>query len=145
MENKWVKVVANWEGDMNFSAENDAGGHVTMGTIDGFTGIGPMQLLLVGLAGCTGMDIVSILRKKRVILDQFKVEVKALRASTFPMIWTDIQVMYLFWSNDIKSKDIEQAIQLSEDKYCSVSIMLGESVRITSSYQVYKPGEIPDN
>jgi putative redox protein len=104
-----------------------------------------MQLLLVGLAGCTGMDIVSILRKKRIILDNFQVEVKALRASTYPMIWTDIKVMYLFWAKDIKSKDIEQAIQLSEEKYCSVSIMLGKSARIDSSYQVYKPGEIPDN
>jgi len=90
------------------------------------------------------MDIVSILNRKRVNLEDFKVEIKALRATTYPMIWTDIEVMYLFWSNDIKSKDIEQAIQLSEEKYCSVSIMLGKSARIHSSYQVYKPGEIPE-
>jgi len=144
MENKWTKLVATWNGDMNFVAMNESGGQVQMGTINGVPGVGPMQLLLAGMAGCTGMDIVSILNKKRVNLEDFKVEIKALRATTYPMIWTDIEVMYLFWSNDIKSKDIEQAIQLSEEKYCSVSIMLGKSARIHSSYQVYKPGEIPE-
>ena len=144
MEKNWTKVNAAWKGDMNFIVTNDSGGQVQMGTINEIPGVGPMQLLLAGLAGCTGMDIVSILKKKRVILDDFKVEVKALRAETYPMIWSDIHVMYLFWSNDIKTKDIEQAIQLSEEKYCSASIMLGKSARIQSSYQVLKPGALPE-
>ena len=144
MEANWTKVNAAWKGDMNFIATNDSGGQVQMGTINEIPGVGPMQLLLAGLAGCTGMDIVSILKKKRVILDDFKVEVKALRAETYPMIWSDIHVMYLFWSNDIKTKDIEQAIQLSEEKYCSASIMLGKSARMQSSYQVLKPGALPE-
>ena len=144
MAENWTKVNAAWKGDMKFIATNDSGGQVQMGTINEIPGVGPMQLLLAGLAGCTGMDIVSILKKKRTILDDFKVEVKALRADTYPMIWSDIHVMYLFWSNDIKTKDIEQAIQLSEDKYCSASIMLGKSARMQSSYQVIKPGANPE-
>lgn len=141
MAEKWTKLTATWQGEMNFIGENEAGGQVQMGTINDVPGVGPMQLLLAGLAGCTGMDIVSILQKKKVELDDFKVEVVALRSDTFPMIWTDIKVMYLLWGESIKTKDIEQAIKLSEEKYCSVSIMLGKAARIDSGYKIFKPGE----
>ena len=144
MEENWTRIVATWKGDLNFIAENDSGGQVLMGSVGDLQGVGPMQLLLAGLAGCTGMDIVSILRKKKVELVDFKIEIKGLRATTYPMVWTDIKVMYLFWSSSIKNDDIEQAIQLSEEKYCSVSIMLGKTARINSSYRVLKPGEIAD-
>ena len=141
MAEKWTKISAAWKGGMNFIGENEAGGRVQMGTINGVPGVGPMQLLLAGVAGCTGMDIVSILQKKKVELVDLKVEVEALRADSFPMIWTDIKIMYLLWGESIKTKDVEQAIQLSEEKYCSVSIMLGKSARITTGYQILKPGE----
>jgi len=141
MAEKWTKITTAWKGGMNFIGENEAGGQVQMGTINDVPGVGPMQLLLVGLAGCTGMDIVSILQKKKIELVDFKVEVEALRADTYPMIWTDIKVMYLLWGESIKTKDVEQAINLSEEKYCSVSIMLGKSARIKSGYRILKPGE----
>jgi len=145
MADKWTKITAAWQGGMNFIGKNEAGGKVQMSTINGVPGVGPMQLLLVGLAGCTGMDIVSILQKKKIDLVDFKVEVEALRADTYPMIWTDIKVMYLLWGESIKTKDVEQAISLSEDKFCSASIMLGKSARIKSEYQILKPGETTDN
>ena len=109
-----------------------------MGTIDNVPGVGPMQLLLAGLAGCTGMDIVSILQKKKVDLKDFKIEVEAKRADTYPMIWTEIKVMYHLWGKRIKTSDVEQAIKLSEEKYCSVSIMLGKSAQITSTYIIHE-------
>jgi putative redox protein len=127
MSEKWTKITANWQGGMNFIGENQTGGHVQMGTFD------------VGLAGCTGMDIVSILQKKKVNLTDFKVEVEAKRADTYPMIWTDIHVKYLLWGNNIKTGDVEQAIRLSEEKYCSVSIMLGKSADIKSTYFINLP------
>ncbi len=142
MENEWTEINAFWKGEMTFIAENQAGGQVQMGTLDGKPGIGPMQLLLAGLAGCTGMDIVSILNKKRVELTDFQVKVKGKRASDYPMVWTDIHVTYLLWGNDIRPKDVEQAIQLSEEKYCSVGIMLGKTARIVSEYRILKPGEV---
>lgn len=145
MADKWTKITTAWKGGMNFLGENETGGQVQIGTIRGVPGVGPMQLLLVGLAGCTGMDIVSILQKKKIELVDFKVEVEALKAETYPKIWTDIKVMYLLWGNGIKIKDVEQAIRLSEDKYCSASIMLGKSARISSGYQILKPGETTDN
>jgi len=141
MAEKWTKIVASWKGDKSFEGVNEAGGKVQMGKINDVPGVGPMQLLLVGLAGCTGMDIVSILEKKKIALVDFKVEVEALRADTYPMIWTDIKVMYLLWGESIKTKDVEQAIKLSEDKYCSVGLMLGRSACIKSEYRIFKPSE----
>ncbi|OGN73032.1 MAG: hypothetical protein A2X25_10810 [Chloroflexi bacterium GWB2_49_20] len=144
MAEGWTKITAAWKGDMNFIGENEAGGQVQMGTLNNVPGVGPMQLLLVGMAGCTGMDIVSILQKKKIELVDFKVEIEAMKNDTYPMIWTDINVMYLLWGESIKTKDVEQAIQLSEEKYCSVSIMLGKSARIKSDYRILKPGETID-
>jgi putative redox protein len=126
---------------MTFIGQNAAGGTVQMGTLDDKPGIGPMQLLLVAVAGCTGMDIVSILQKKRVNLRDMQVRVRGKRADDYPMIWTDIHLTYLVWGEGIDPKDVEQAIQLSEKKYCSVGIMLGNSSKITSEFHILKPGE----
>lgn len=112
-----------------------------MSHLDGTPAVGPMQLLLAALGGCTGMDIVSILRKKRVDLADFKVKVSAERAQEYPMVWKDIEVTYLLWGENLKVKDVEQAIELSEEKYCSVGIMLGKSAAIKSTYRILKPGE----
>jgi putative redox protein len=141
MSDVWTEITATWKGEMTFVGQNQAGGSVQMGTLDGKPGVGPMQLLLVGLAGCTGVDIVDILIKKRVQLSDLQVKVQAKKANDFPMIWTDIHITYLIWGDDIHQKDVEQAIKLSEEKYCSVSIMLGKSARITSEYQIRKPAD----
>jgi putative redox protein len=137
MEEGWTEINTAWKGEMAFVAENDAGGAVQMGALDGNPGVGPMQLLLAGLAGCTGMDIVSILKKKRAMLTDFKVKVRGKRAETYPMIWTDIEVTYLLWGEGLQPRDVEQAIQLSEEKYCSVGAMLGKAARIRSQYQIF--------
>jgi len=136
-----TEISATWKGENTFVGQNAAGGTVQMGTLDGQSGVGPMQLLLVALAGCTGMDLLSILQKKRADLKELQVRVSGKRADDYPMIWTHIQITYLLWGNSIKPKDVEQAIELSEKKYCSVGIMLGESARITSEYRILEPGE----
>jgi putative redox protein len=141
MYDSWTEITAAWKGDMTFVGQNNAGGTVQIGTLDGKPGVGPMQLLLMGLAGCTGVDILGILQKKRTKLTDMKVRVAAKRADDYPMIWTDIKVTYLLWGEDVKPKDVEQAIQLSEEKYCSVGIMLGKSAKIKSEYRILKPGE----
>ena len=136
-----TEITAAWKGDNTFVGQNKVGGTVQMGTLDGKPGVGPMQLLLVAIAGCTGTDIVSILQKKHTHLTDMQVKVSGQRADDYPMIWTHIQVTYLLWGDNIKPKDVEQAIELSENKYCSVGIMLGKSATITSKYQILKPGE----
>jgi putative redox protein len=137
----WTEITAAWKKDMTFIGQNSAGGVVQMGTLDGKPGIGPMQLLLVAIAGCTGTDIVSILQKKRLTLTDLQIRVRGKRASEFPQVWTDIHLDYLIWGEGIPPGDAEQAIRLSEEKYCSVGIMLGKMARITSEYHLLKPGE----
>jgi putative redox protein len=139
MADNWKEVSATWKGGLSFVGENANGGTVQMGPMDG--SIGPMQLLLVGLAGCTGIDIVSILQKKKVTPTDFKVKVRGKRAETFPMVYTDIEVEYLLWGENLKARDVEQAIKLSEQKYCSVSIMIRKTAKISSSYKILRPGE----
>ena len=139
MADNWREVSATWQGGLNFIGENDKGGTVQMGPMD--ESIGPMQLLLVGLAGCTGIDIVTILEKKKVTPTDFKVKVRGKRASTFPMVYTDIEIEYLLWGDSLKIKDVEQAIKLSEHKYCSVSLMLAKTAIMSSTYKIFKPGE----
>jgi putative redox protein len=147
---KWVRgimgedlteITATWKGETTFVGQNAVGGTVQMGTLDGQPGVGPMQLLLVAIAGCTGMDILSILQKKRAALTDMQVRVSGKRADDYPMIWTHIHITYLIWGKSIKPKDVERAIELSENKYCSVGIMLGESAKITSEYCILEPGE----
>jgi len=136
-----TEITSTWQGEMAFFAENAAGGKVQMSNLDGTPAVGPMQLLLAALGGCTGMDIVSILKKKRVDLTGFQIKVNAERAQNYPMVWKDIEVTYLLWGNNLKEKDVEQAIELSEEKYCSVGIMLGKAATIKSTYRILKPGE----
>lgn len=141
MSEGFTEIVATWKGETTFVGQNALGGTVQMGSLDGKPGVGPMQLLLVAIAGCTGGDISSILKKKRVDLSAMQVRVRGKRADNYPMIWTEIHVTYLLWGRSIKPKDVERAIELSENKYCSVGIILGKSAKITSEYLILKPGE----
>ena len=129
MAEEWIEIDAGWKNDMAFVGQDSTGATLQMGTLDGKPGFSPMHLLLVALAGCTGEDIVSILQKKRLALSRLKVCVRGKRASDYPKIWTAIHLTYLVWGEDIGPKDVEQAIQLSEDKYCSVGLMLGKVAR----------------
>ena len=144
MTEEWTEITAGWKSDSTFIGQNGAGATVQLGTLDGKPGFSPMHLLLIAVAGCTGMDIASILQKKRLALSDLQVQVRGKRARDYPMIWTDIHITYLVWGEAIQPKDVEQAIQLSEDKYCSVGLMLGKAARITSEYQILKPGEIAE-
>jgi putative redox protein len=141
MNEGWTEITADWKGELTFIGQNGAGSTVQMGTLDDKPGTGPMQLLLVALAGCTGMDIVSILLKKRIKLTDMKINVRGRRSEDYPMVWKEIEVTYLVWGEDIKPKDLEQAVRLSEEKYCSVGIMLGKDAKIKSSYRILNPGE----
>jgi putative redox protein len=144
MSDNWREVIAEWEGEMAFKGCNPRGGTVQIGTLNEQPGIGPMELLLLGVAGCTGMDIVSILQKKREPLKDLKVKVRGKRAETYPQVFTEIEVVYFLWGDDLSTRAVEQAIQLSEEKYCSASAMLRSSAKFQSSYQILSDGETVD-
>ncbi len=141
MNQEWKEVTAHWQGEMRFIGKNSTGGSVQMGTMDGLPGTSPMELLLLGVAGCTGLDIVHILGKKRITLVQFEVRVSGKRADDHPKVYTEIEIEYLLWADDLSLKAVEQAIELSEEKYCSASAMMSKSAKIRSSYRILTRGE----
>ncbi len=93
-------------------------------------GASPMELILFGLGGCTGMDVVSILRKMRVNLEDLRIEIDSERADAHPKIYTKIDLTYHFYGPDLPRDKLDRAVQLSEKTYCSVSAMLSESTAI---------------
>ena len=96
----------------------------------------PMELILVGLGGCTGMDVVSIMKKKRVPFVDFEVELEADRAEEYPKVFTKIKIHFKIYGKNINSKDVERAIELSETKYCSASEMLRKTAEIVTTYEI---------
>lgn len=96
----------------------------------------PMELLLLSLGGCTGSDVASILRKKKVNLDSFEINLDAERSEDHPKVFTKIHIEYLFYGKELDSNDLERAIDLSQNKYCPVTMMLKPKVGITSSYKI---------
>ncbi len=141
MTEDWREVSAEWQGELSFTGKNAKGGTVQMGTTGGEPGVSPMELLLLSLAGCSGMDVVSILTKKRQPPHDFQVRVRGKRAPRHPKLYTEIEVEYLIWGEGIEPKSVEQAIMLSKEIYCSVSAMLAASAKICTSYRILKPGE----
>jgi len=102
-------------------------------------GVRPMELLLVGLAGCTGMDVVSVMQKKRQPLSGLQVKVTGERADEHPKVYTHIHVEYVVEGRGIDPKAVERSIELSETKYCSAMAMLGKTAEITTSYRIVEP------
>ncbi len=141
MTEDWIEITAAWKKEMAFVGQDASGTSLQMGSLDGKPGFSPMQLLLIAVAGCTGEDIVSILKKKRLAFSDMQVRVRGKRATDYPKIWTDIHITYLVWGEAIRPRDVEQAIQLSEEKYCSVRLMLGKAARITSEYHLLQPSQ----
>ncbi len=96
----------------------------------------PMEMQLMGLAGCGGMDIVSMLKKMRQELTSFDIQVKGERASEAPKVFTKIHLDYRLTGKGLDPASVEKAIQLSYDKYCSVLAMLKPSVNVSYSFQI---------
>jgi putative redox protein len=100
-------------------------------------GPSPMELVLMSLAGCSGMDVISILRKKRQPVDDLEVRVHGIRRDDYPTVFREIALEYIV-HGDVEPHAVEQAIELSRDRYCPVWAMLGHSVLITSTFRVLR-------
>ena len=100
-------------------------------------GPSPMEMLLVGLAGCTAVDVVHILRRQRQPVTGLQVTVKGERASDYPMVYTNITIEYVV-RGEVDEEKLERAIALSEEKYCSASAMLGKTAHIEHTYRLEK-------
>lgn len=120
---------ARWIQEEQFEGISDSGHKIA---IDGDqkTANSPMELVLIALCGCTGYDVVSILRKKREPFTSLEVRAEAERAATPPAVYTDIRLAYLVGGN-VSHKAVEDAVRLSEEKYCSVAAMLNKMAKIS--------------
>jgi len=125
---------------MTFVGESGSGHAVVMDGAPEYggrnLGIRPMEMLLIGLGGCTAFDVVQILRRGREPVTDCEVEVSAERAETDPKVFTKIHVVYRVTGRGLAPAKVERAIQLSKEKYCSASIMLGATAAITHEWSV---------
>jgi putative redox protein len=124
-----TEAKAVWTDDHRFVAESTSG-HAIVTDGDKKTANSPMELVLIGLCGCTGYDVASILRKKREPFTSLEVRAEAERAEQPPSVYTAIKLIYAV-GGKVSRKAVEDAVRLSKEKYCSVSAMLQKSARIT--------------
>ena len=129
-----TKITLKSSGSLKqYTAYNEAG-HTIMLSGDG-SAVGPMQSVLMAVAGCSTIDVVMILEKMKQDVKDVKVEVTGIRREEIPRIYTSIQLHFII-SGAVKDKKAEQAVNLSLEKYCSVSHMLQPGVEITGSFEV---------
>ncbi len=99
-------------------------------------GASPMELVLMGVAGCSGIDIVGILEKMRISFDKFEISVEGERAQEHPRVFTEIRVIYKFWGTDLPEERLRRAIDLSFDKYCSVIHTINKVAQVTYTLEI---------
>jgi putative redox protein len=135
-----MQAKVTWSQRLSFTGTADTGFGVPLGTKpevggdnDGFL---PMELIALGLAGCTAMDVISILQKKRQEITSFEVIVNGERADEHPRVFTHIEIEYRIGGVDVDEAAVERAIELSETKYCPAQGMLSQIVPIDLKYTI---------
>ncbi|MBI3125849.1 MAG: OsmC family protein [Ignavibacteriales bacterium] len=134
------KAVVKHIKGVTFMGKADSNHWVTMDGPEEFggsnAGTRPKELLLLALGGCTGSDVAVILKKKKINVDGFEINLTAEMQETHPQVYTKINVEYVFYGSDIPKEAVERAIELSQKTYCSVTAMLQKAVEITHSYRI---------
>ena len=133
-------VNVKWEGGMRFSATTEEGNALTMDTDPESGGEGhgfrPVKLVLVGLGGCTGMDIIWILKRQRQEVIGLEMNVTGTRRKKDPMYYEAVQIEYVLRGRKLRESAVKRAIELSEQKYCSVRGIFRPDVKVTTSYRI---------
>ena len=135
-----MKARIQWVEEAMFVCESGSGHAVVIdGPPDGGgrnLGVRPMEMVLMGMGGCTAYDVVQILKKAREAVSDCVVELQAERAETAPKVFTSIHVHFIVKGKGVKDSAVRRAIELSAEKYCSASIMLGKVAKITHDYEI---------
>lgn len=134
-----MKAVLKWTSGLQFVAQTEETSAIVLDSSDGKSGPTPMQMVLMGVAGCTAMDVVYIMKKKRADLTDFQIVIYGTMAEEHPKRFTDIEIEYLFYGNNLKEKDAQKAIELSEQKYCSAAASI--NANITNSFKIFTSEE----
>lgn len=135
-----MKTNVKWVEEVTFLGTSETGHQITMDGPPDFGGrnLGPrpMELLLMGTAGCTSFDVVHILKKSRQAVTACEVDVDADRADVEPKVFTRIHFHFIVTGKNLKPEQVERAVNLSAEKYCSASIMLGKTATITHDFEI---------
>ncbi len=135
-----MKARVKWIEDRNFLGESDTGHAVVMGSKAGKTGVAvaptPMELILIGLGGCTSYDVVHILERGREAVTGCTVEMDADRAGEDPKVFTRIHLHFVVTGKGLNTAKVERAIALSAEKYCSASAMLAKTADISHDFEI---------
>lgn len=136
-----MKARIKWVEEATFVGESGSGHAVVMDGPPEFggrdLGVRPMEMLLLGVGGCTSFDVVHILKKLRQDVSNCVAEIEAERAETEPKVFTRIHIHFIVSGEDLSEKHVERAVSLSAEKYCSASIMLGQAgVEITHDFEI---------
>ncbi len=135
-----MTVRATLEAGMRFDVETGSGHHVILDAAEHNggqnSGPQPMEMLLVALAGCSGMDILSILRKKRQDITGYELRIHGMRAEEHPKVYLDITLEHIFTGHNIRPEAVERAIELTEERYCGASAMLGKTATIGHTFSI---------
>ena len=143
-----MNAEVNWEGRLTFTGTADSGFEVALGSYpevggddDGFR---PMELMAISLAGCTAMDVISILSKKRQNVSDYRVKVQADRADGHPKVFTNALIEYHIAGEDLDEEAITRAMELSADSYCPAQAMLGKIIPLELKYFIYQGENLSD-
>lgn len=135
-----MKARIKWVEATTFVGESGSGHAVIMdGPLESGgrnLGVRPMEMLLLGMGGCTAFDVVDILKKARQPVSDCVVELHAERAETVPKVFTKIHVHFIVSGKGLKEAQVQRAVELSAEKYCSASIMLGKMAEITHDFEI---------
>lgn len=139
-----MKARVKWVDGLMFVGESPSGHGVVMDAAESVggrdLGIRPMEMLLLGMGGCTQIDVLMILKKQRQSVDDCWVEIEAERADDHPKVFTKIHAHFVVTGTGLDPKKVNHAIELSTGKYCSASIMLGAMADITHDFELVDPG-----
>ena len=137
-----MKATVQWKENMTFVGMPDSGFPVQMDADTSFggtnSGVRPMEVVALGLAGCTGMDVISILQKKRQQVTQFEVRVNAPRSPEYPKVFTSALITYIITGKNVDEAAVLRSIELSITKYCPVQFMLAQVFPMELHYEIYE-------
>jgi putative redox protein len=137
------EATVRWAGKMTFIGRAGTNHLVSMDTTPDFGGDNsatkPLELLLLALGGCTGMDIASLFKKMRVDFSGIEMNLTAERSEEYPNVYTRIDLEYVIYGRGIDEEKVKRAIELSQDKYCSVSAMLRKSCPVNYTWRIAAP------
>lgn len=137
-----MKATVAWKGNMVFNGMPDSGFPVQMDSDSSYggtnSGVRPMELITLGLAGCTAMDVLSILQKKRQQVTQFEVKVDAPRSREYPKVFTNALITYILTGTNIDVAAVVRSIELSATKYCPAQFMLAQAFPMELRYEIYE-------